>query len=95
MFPGKECVVNCQSELPKLSESYSSHLPVLVELTIVTCLKSVKGHKRRFFTCMKLRKVTCKFVELYVDAKTYFMTYKSFITPWKITSSLTVTCHLI
>ena len=58
MFPGKESVVNCQSELPKL-----------VKLTIVTYLYLVKGHKQTFFHPM-LRKVTSKFIDFFVDTKT-------------------------
>ena len=49
VFPGKEVVVNCQSELPKLSESYNCHLLKPVKLTMVACLKLVKGHRRKFF----------------------------------------------
>ena len=58
MFPGKESVVNCQSELPKLSESYKNHLLKPVKLTKMTYLKLAKGHKRTLF----------KLLDFYVDA---------------------------
>ena len=49
-------VVNCESELPKLSERYTSHLFKPAKLIIVTCLKLVKGHKRIFFHLSKFKK---------------------------------------
>ena len=49
MFPGKESVVNCQSELPRHSESYNSHLLKPVKLTIVTFLKLANGYKSTFY----------------------------------------------
>ena len=36
-------------ELPKLGESYNSHLLKPVKRTIVTYSKLIKGHKRTFF----------------------------------------------
>ena len=44
------------SELPEVSESYNSHLLKPVKLTIVTCLKLVKGHKRIFFHLFEFKK---------------------------------------
>ena len=58
MFPGKESVVNCQSELTRFSESYNNHLLKSVKLTKVTCLNLAKGHKRTLF----------KFLDFSVDA---------------------------
>ena len=61
LFPGKESLVNCQSELPiaqseLLSESYNNHLLKPVKLTIVTCLKLIKGHKRTLFNMPSVKK---------------------------------------
>ena len=49
VFPGKNVVVNCQSELPKFSESYNCYLLKPMKLTMVACLKLVKGQKQKFF----------------------------------------------
>ena len=65
MFPGQ--VVNCQSEFPKLSESYNNHLLKLVKLTKVTCSELAKGYKRTLFHLPKVKKVTGKFLDFYVD----------------------------
>ena len=43
-------------ELPKLSESCNSHLLKPVKLTIVTCLKLIKGYKRTFFHLSEVKK---------------------------------------
>ena len=43
-------------QLPKLSESCNSHLLKPVKLTIVTCLKLIKGHKRTFFHLSEVKK---------------------------------------
>ena len=55
--------MNCQSELPKLGESYSRQLLKPVKLTIVTCLKLLKdieglpiGHKRTVFHLSEIKK---------------------------------------
>ena len=49
--------VSC--ELPEwiaqTSESYNSHLLKPVKLTIVACLKLVKGHKRTFFPLSEVK----------------------------------------
>ena len=56
VFPGGEWVVNCQSVLPKRSKNYNSHLLKAVKLTIMTCLKLVKGHKETFFHLSEVTK---------------------------------------
>ena len=92
MFPGKESVANCQSELPKLSESYNSHLLKPVKLTIVTCLYLVKGHKQTFFHLSEVKKS---------DQEIYwlFCWYKDLISwlmkPEKLLQASPEMCHLI